>query len=315
MSPKLPIVYNNLMHVSVLVINYDGQEDTLDCLKLLQKIKHPNFTFSVIVFDNGSKEPFVPQTRFQPENTTVLRSDANLGFTNGNNSAYKYAVEHDNPDYILLLNNDTVVDPNFLVELLACATQNEKVGLVTPKIYFYPGREYHQDSYTKAEKGKVLWYAGGSIDWKNLDAFHRGVDELDRGQFDNQATSDFGTGCTILIPKTVIDQVGFFAEDYFVYLEDVDLCQRMQLAGYPIYFCPHSVVWHKNAGSSGGAGSPLHQYYQTRNRLYFFIRYGSWRTKLTTISFAFRLLMSGSNYERKGVIDWLIGAMGKQAVM
>lgn len=304
-----------MLHVSILIIDYDGQVDTRECLQSLQHIVHEDFTFSVIVVDNGSKEPFEALPKDQPPNTHILRSDANLGFTSGNNLGYEYAKEHYQPDYVLLLNNDTLVEPHFLERLLQCAKQNEKIGILTPKIYFAAGREFHQKSYTKAELGHVLWYAGGSIDWRNLDAFHRGVDEVDRGQYDSQKQSEFATGCAVLIPKQVIEKIGFFEPAYFLYLEDVDLSTRAQLAGYPIYFCPEAVVWHKNAGSSGGSGSTLHQYYQTRNRLYFFFKYGSLRIKLTTVGFAFRLLVMGTSTQKSAVIDWLTGQMGKRPLL
>ncbi len=303
-----------MTHVSILIVDYNGQEDTRECLRSLQKITHPDFSFSVIVVDNGSKEPFTVDEKDRPDNTVVLRSDSNLGFTSGNNLGYQYAVEHFHPDYILLLNNDTLVAPDFLEHLLTCSQSHEKLGLVTPKIYFVQNREYHEQSYTVKERGHVFWYAGGSIDWRNLDAFHRGVNEVDQGHFDEQTESDFATGCAVLIPSEVIEKIGLFEEEYFLYLEDVDLSMRAKLAGYPIYFCPPATLWHKNAGSSGGAGSSLQQYYQTRNRLYFFFKYGPLRIKLTTIRFALRLLLNGTSIEQKGVIDWAISRMGKQPI-
>src|SRR5260221_13375042 len=188
-----------MTHVSILIVDYNGQADTRECLKSLKVISHTNFSFSVIVVDNGSKESLDIPESAQPPKTHILRSDSNLGFTEGNNLGYQYAKEHYQPDYILLLNNDTVVEPHFIEHLLECAKKNEKIGLVAPKIYFFPNREFHHDSYQKSERGHVFWYAGGSIDWRNLDAFHRGVNELDRGQFDHQKESDFATGCAVLI--------------------------------------------------------------------------------------------------------------------
>ena len=170
-------------------------------------------------------------------------------------------------------------------------------------------------SYHAQDKGNVLWYAGGSIDWQNLAAFHRGVDELDRGHFDTQQESDFATGCSVLIRREVLEKTGLLDERYFLYLEDVDLSVKAKQAGYQIGFCPQSRVWHKNAGSSGGAGSPLHQYYQTRNRLLFALRYGSWRIRITATLFAIRLFMNGSQAERIAVTDLVTGQLGKRVVI
>src|SRR5579859_855902 len=260
-------------HVAILIVHYNAEVETRACLQSLRKIRKTNLTVSIVVVDNGSKEPLQISEKEQPPKTTILRSDSNLGFTDGNNLALKFALEHGSPDYVLLLNNDTTVAPDFLEELVKSAETNPRAGIITPKIFFSPSKEFHHESYTSDQRGKVFWYAGGSIDWPHFDAFHRGVDEVDRGHFDAQKDSEFATGCCALIPKKIIDKVGFFDSRYFLYLEDVDLSLRVLLAGYKIVFCPTAQIWHENAGSSGGSGSTLHQYYQTRNRLFFFSKY------------------------------------------
>jgi GT2 family glycosyltransferase len=304
-----------MAHVSVVIVHYNSEKETRDCLASLKQIQKDDLSLSVVVVDNGSKEQLVIGEDNMPKKTTILRSDANLGFTSGNNLGISHAVKNDNPDYILLLNNDTTVDPSFLIELVQASQAREKLGVMVPKIYFSPEREFHKESYTPDQIGKVLWYAGGSLDWRNLDAFHRGVDEFDRGHFNHQSESDFATGCCILIPREVLEKVGMFDDKYFLYLEDVDLSIRIQKAGYPIYFCPSAVIWHKNAGSSGGSGSALHQYYQTRNRLYFYWKYGQFRTQFTAAKYAARLLKSGTSIEKRAVLDWVMGRMGKQAIL
>jgi GT2 family glycosyltransferase len=304
-----------MKHVAIVLVNYNSEKETRACLESLRKIKTLDFTFSIVVVDNGSKEPLNLSHEVLPKNTTVVRSDSNLGFTSGNNLGIEHEWKQETPDYVLLLNNDTTVAEDFLIQLIACAEKDEKAGVVTPKIYFSPDREFHSQSYTQDEHGKVLWYAGGSIDWRNLDAFHRGVDELDRQHFDAQTESDFATGCCMLIPRAVIERVGRFDKKYFLYLEDVDLSLRIRQAGFKLIFCPQSVIWHKNAGSSGGSGSALHQYYQTRNRFFFFFKYGKWKLRLFILRFALHLLSSGTAIEKRATIDWLFGRMGKQPVL
>lgn len=318
-----------MLHVSIILVHYSGEADTIECLRSLQKLKHPHFTVSVMVVDNGSKETLVVNKADLPKRTTILRSDSNLGFTDGNNLGINESIENDHPDYILLLNNDTIVDPNFLHLLLKMAEKNTDVGMVSPLIYFYPGREFHKGAYTADEQGHVIWYAGGSIDWANLDAFHRGVDEVDRHQFSKQATSDFATGCCVLIPKKVFDHVGLLDPKYFLYLEDVDWSVRIRHAGYKLFFCPEAKVWHKNAGSTGGSGSGLQQYYQTRNRLFFFAKYahlkpvvGAFGSGVAVIhyllliwKFAIIKIISGTDAERRGALDWFIGRMGKEKIV
>jgi GT2 family glycosyltransferase len=316
-------------HVAIVIVNYNGEADTRECLLSLKKSHKKDFTTSITIVDNGSKDPLHLPEDFLPAQTEIVRSASNLGFTSGNNLGIRYACEHYDPDYILLLNNDTVVDPDFLIHLVECAEQNPKVGMVTPKIYFAPGREFHADSYTPEQKGKVFWYAGGSIDWPNLDAFHRGVDELDHEHFDQQKESDFATGCCVLIPRKVLDRIGLFDARYFLYLEDVDLSIRIRQAGYILAFCPLSKIWHINAGSSGGAGSALHQYYQTRNRLFFFLRYNGVRYRVKGFSglmtfaraqwnvlrYGFHLILHGNNIERRATLDCFFFRMGKQTIL
>jgi GT2 family glycosyltransferase len=300
--------------VAIITVHYNGEEDTKNCLRSLKNIDTTNLDVSITVLDNGSKQMLEVPTTQMPPNTTILRSDSNLGFTSGNNLAIRNICEHQTPDYILLLNNDTVVDPQFLRQLVECAEKNENVGIVTPLIYFAPGHEFHKGSYAENQKGKVIWYGGGSIDWKNLDAFHRGVDEVDRNQFATEQEVDFATGCCALIPRKILDKVGMFDERYFLYLEDVDLSIRIHEAGYRLLICPESHIWHVNAGSSGGAGSSVSQYYQSRNRLFFFLKYGSWRIRLSVIKFVLKTLFSGTDTQRKGSFDWMMGRMGKQPI-
>ncbi len=303
-------------HLSIVIVHYNSEPETEDCLKSLALLADPKgFKYSVIVVDNASREQYQLPPKLADKGFEVLRSESNLGFTGGNNLGIRYALQKHNSDYLVLLNSDTTVDPDFLNHLYHCSQTHSRMGIISPKIYFSPGREYHHQSYKPAERGRVLWYAGGSIDWPNIVAYHRGVDEVDRGHFDEQETSDFATGCCLLLRREVIETVGLLDERFFLYLEDVDWSVRIQEVGYEIGFCPKSKVWHKNAGSTGGAGSELQQYYQTRNRLLFGLKHGSWRNRLTTISFLIRLLMNGSRPEKIAVTDLLMGQLGKRVVI
>lgn len=302
-------------HISLVIVHYNTEAETLACLRSLNQVETRGFRLQIVVWDNASKEPLVLPPSLQTDRIELLRSESNLGFTGGNNQAIKHAISAYNSDYVVLLNSDTIVAPDFLQHLYDQSKRQPQWGFVAPKIYFAPGYEYHQQSYLAKDKGHVLWYAGGSIDWRNLSAFHRGTDELDQGQFDQQTTSDFATGCCILIPRRILETVGLLDERYFLYLEDVDWSLRVLAAGYQIGFCPESHVWHKNAGSSGGAGSAVHQYYQTRNRLVLFWRYSSLRTKATIARFAWQLLTHGVPPERQAVINWLTGQLGKRTVI
>lgn len=303
------------LDVSLVIVNHSGGQLTTACLDSLLNIKAIDGAVHVIVVDNGSSRNYLLPKRFTTTkvfDVTVLHSESNLGFTGGNNMGIHAAIERHNSDFVLLLNNDTTVEPSFLQKLLACAEAQPAAGIICPKIYFAKGREFFPNSYARAEKGKIIWYAGGSIDWANLDCHHRGVDELDCGQFAHQHTSDFATGCCALIRRETLEKIGYLDKRFFLYYEDADWSQKIIRTSYQIGYCDQAVIWHYNAGSSQGAGSHVHQYYQTRNRLVFFWRYGSSRVRLTVAHLAWRLLLVGGRLQKLAVWHFLTGKGGKQ---
>lgn len=299
-------------HISIIIVNYDSEELTKACIKSLDSID-TTVKVEVVVVDNGSQNPFVaPKKTKLP--VTVLRSESNQGFTGGNNVGIHHAIERSNSDYVLLLNNDTQVSKDFLQKMYDWLLKRPEYGMVCPKIYFSKDREFHQQSYTPDQKGKVLWYAGGSIDWQHMTAFHRGVDEVDRNQFANQTDSDFCTGCCVLIKREVLEKIGFLDADYFLYFEDVDLSMKARSFSYKIGYTDDAHIWHENAGSSNGPGSVLHLYYQTRNRLLFFWRYGDLQVKRVILKLLTRYL-NASATERKAALHFVLNQYGKQPIL
>lgn len=301
--------------IALILVHYNTPKETRECLESLFKIQSKGFKHHIIIVDNGSQESLVLPKSLQRDGVEVIRSESNLGFTGGNNLGITFAREKYEPDFFLLLNTDTVVDPEFLNILYKRAEKEGKTGLVSPKIYFMPGYEFHQRSYRKTHLGKVLWYAGGSIDWPNLTSVHHGVDEIDRGQFDTETNSTFATGCCVLIPRVVIETVGLLDKRYFLYFEDTDYSLRCLEAGLSLWFEPEAKVWHKNAGSSGGAGSPTSQYYQTRNKLLISMIHASLKIKITALRVAFQSLFSNNTYERKAALDFFLQRYGKQPII
>jgi len=303
------------LDVSIVIVNHSGDQLTTDCLDSLMAAKSFGGLLHVLVVDNGSPKNYQLPKRFvnnRSIDVSLMRSESNLGFTGGNNMGIHAAIERYNSDFVLLLNNDTTVEPYFLFHLLECARLQPSAGLICPKIYFAKGHEFYPDSYSRTQRGKVLWYAGGSIDWRNLDTFHRGVDEVDVGQFADQQTSDFATGCCLLIRREVLEKIGFLDKKMYLYYEDADWSQKARPFGYTIGYCDKSIIWHINAGSSNGPGSLMQTYYQTRNRLVFFWRYGSNRARVTVLRLSARLLQSGTKTERLAVWHFLTGKRGKQ---
>ena len=295
-------------HVFVIILNWNGASDTCACLASLEKSKVKSQKSKVIVVDNGSIDDSVATIRKNFPNVEVIETGKNLGFAGGNNIGIRRALE-DGADFVWLLNNDTFVDTNALVSLVD-AFKGDNVGVAGSKIYFAPGREYHHERYKEKDRGHVLWYAGGIIDWNNMYASHRGVDEVDKGQYGDVEETPFVTGCSMMVKKEVFEKIGLLDEKFFAYLEDLDFCLRARRAGYKFLYVPQSVIWHKNAGSSG-VGSDTHQYYMTRNRLLVGFRYAPMRTKLALAREALRFGLIGQSINRKAVVDALIGRWGK----
>lgn len=297
--------------VFVSILNFNGNSNTLDCIESLIKINTPGFKLTILVIDNGSSEKLNLKSKSLGNiQIKVIRNEKNLGFSGGHNVGIKYALQ-DGADYVVILNNDTYVHENFLKELLKVAEENNENGILSPKIYFAPEFEYHKDRYLKSELGKVFWYAGGEMNWANIIGYHRGVDEVDKGQFNKTEETELATGCCMLIKREIIDKVGMFDNKYFLYYEDADLCLRAKNKSFKIIFVPKSVIWHKNAESAGGSGSLLQEYYITRNRLIFGFRFAPIRSKLALFRESLYLLFKGRKWQKRGVRDFYLRNFGR----
>ena len=300
----------------MIIIHFNDKKTTLNCLNSVVKLrKPPGIKFNVVVVDNGSQQPFTLPEKLRGEKFELIRSDANLGFTGGNNMGIHHAIELYNSQFIWLANNDTTFDSRCLEELLKASLAHTDWGMISPKIYFSPGREFHKQSYSAQERGRVIWFAGGVIDWRHLTAFHRGVDELDRGQFDGQTETDFCTGCGVFVRREVLEKIGYLDKRYFLYFEDVDWSLRALDSGYKLAFWPKAVMWHENAGSSGGSGSNLQLYYQERNRSLLAWLHGDYQAKLIAVRLQFKALFSGQKNRQRAVFDFYRRQFGKQVII
>ena len=302
MKKNVPTVYT-------VIVNWNGKKDTDVCLASLARADTRNVKFHVLVVDNGSSDDSVQYLQKKYPWVTVLPTGANLGFTGGNNVGIKYALSH-GADFIWLLNNDTFVDKAVLS--MVDQFDDPKVGICGSKIYFAPRHEFHADRYTENERGRVFWYAGGLVDWQNMYASHRGVDEVDHGQYDKTIETPFITGCSMMIRRRVFERVGLLDDRYYLYLEDLDFCLRARQAGFTLLYVPTSVLWHINAGSSARPGNPLHEYYITRNRLLLGFRYAPARTRFALFRESVRFAFQGTPVRRKAVTDALLGRYGNR---
>lgn len=301
---KLPSVY-------IIILNWNRLGDTLDCLKSIEEISNSGFDLHVLVVDNGSTDGSVKSLKkYKSERFifSMIENGENLGFAAGNNNGIKYAIG-EGADFLLVLNNDTLVDENLVKEFLNAAKKNPEVGIFTPKIYFAKGFEFKKN-YKKGDLGKVIWSAGGNIDWNNVYATNAHVDEVDNKILDKDTKSDFATGAAMFLRASVVKKYGDFDERYFMYFEDVDLCERYKREGGKVMYISKCRLWHKVAQSSG-IGSDLNDYFITRNRLLFGMGYAPLRTKMALYKESVKFLMGGRVWQKKGVIDFYTANFGK----
>lgn len=254
--------------VMIIVLNWNGLADTLECLESLAHLDYP--AYEVVVVDNGSTDGSVEAIRVRFPRVTLIETGENLGFAGGNNVGLRYALKL-GADYALLLNNDTVVAPDFLRLLVQTAEADPAAGIAGPTIYYY-------------DQPRVIWSAGGAIDWQRGQTWMMDVNERDVGQFGQEPRQvDFVTGCALLVKRAVLERGGLLDERFFVYYEETEWCVRTRRAGFKIVHVPPAHIWHK-ISPAAQADSPLIHYYMTRNRLLFLRVIGvGWKVWLHTL--------------------------------
>ena len=284
--------------VVIIVLNWNGWENSIECLESVYKIDYPNY--DLILVDNASNDDSIEKIRgycggkikvesnyveYTDQNKPItvkeidyneimqieleenngsnheksllfIKNDKNYGFAEGNNIAVRFAMEKINPEYLLLLNNDTVVDTKFLNELINVATKSEKIGFIGPKIYYY----------TPDEISNIVNFAGGYLNKNTFQPHPQGGDQLDKGQFETEKKVDYVEGSCLLVKNDLINEIGLLDPEYFTYWEEMDWCIRGQKAGYDSLYAPKAVIWHKGRASDLSANSI---YYMIKNRFLF----------------------------------------------
>jgi GT2 family glycosyltransferase len=318
--------------VAIIVLNWNGWEDTVECLESVYQIEYPHY--HVLVSDNASQDDSInrikkyaqgfltvesrmveysslnkPVEVFEfsqgeylnpefkdsnpefestfksipsPKKLILLKNEKNYGYAQGNNLAMNFAMENLGCDYILVLNNDTVVHKDLLMEMVNAAEKDDKIGAVTPKVYYY---DYNGQKNVISHAGeKFNLYLGRGRRFCK--------DQVDRGQCDESHAVDTIEGCSILLKTGVLEKVGLFDPLYFAYWEDTDLCFRIRQNGYQLLYIPQARIWHKVGVSWDSYFSYFVIYhYLVRNRLIFMRRFASPLQKITfTIFFIFYVL-------------------------
>ncbi|HOX96120.1 MAG TPA: glycosyltransferase family 2 protein [Candidatus Woesebacteria bacterium] len=295
------------MKIGFITVSFHSIQDTLDVVKQLEKNTLPlGVSSTVYVVDNDCSVDLREKLSKYPQ-AVYVESPGNVGFAAGNNLGFKKALL-DETDIIVMINNDTVVPEDLILKILASPISDKNVGAVGGLIYFAKGFEF-EDKYQKDELGQVIWYAGGQYDWDNVYANHLGVNEVDKGQFDGQREVDFITGCLFIVRSEILKKVGLFDERYCLYFEDSDLGMRIKKAGYKLVVDSNIKLWHKVAQSSG-IGSPLNDYFLTRNRLLFGMDYARPRTKIALLREAVKKLFIGTKAQKQAVRDFFVGKLG-----
>jgi len=261
----------NAPKISIITVNYNGEEVTCDMLESLRFVTYPNI--EVIVVDNAStRDCKIIEERF-PE-VKLIRSGKNLGFAGGNNLGIKEATG----DYILMLNNDTIVPPSFLEPMVETFLKNKNIGIVSPKIIFY-----YSDG--------LVQYAGtGKISKFTCRGATNGYMQKDEGQFNFEAPTELAHGACMMISRSAIDKVGLLDETYFMFYEEYDYCERVKQAGFGIFYSGKSYILHKQSVTVG-KNSPMKSYYMFRSRIYFSRKNFTGIYKMLSVLYTFTVAM------------------------
>ncbi len=244
----------------IILVNWNGRDVTLDCLRSLAHVGYPRF--KILVVDNASSDGSVESVRAEFPHVEILPLPENRRFAGGNNAGIRYALDR-GADLLLLLNNDTTVEGAFLDHLVNVFQTEPAAGMVAPKIYYH-------------DQPETIWYAGGRISFWTGTMRHIGIREQDHGQHDSTADTGYATGCCVLTGRNVVERIGLLDESYFMYGEDADWSLRARQAGYRVIYEPKSRVWHKISASAGGHLSRFKMTHKYLSGFRFFARYASW---------------------------------------
>jgi len=248
--------------VSILLVNFNNNHFTIDCLKSLMKLNYQNF--EVIITDNGSTQSNYLKLKKEIKqftsklNIKLIRSNIKLYFAGGTNKA----IKESNGEYICLLNNDTEVEPNFLEIIINYMEKNEEIGMLCPKIVYFTKPNY-------------LWYAGAYLNPRSIYfSYHIGMGQKDNEQYDQIKETSYVAGTALFTKREVIEKIGLLDEIFFMYTEEVDWNYRAKQIGYKLIYFPETVVYHKvnpitKETRLGYRENPFQVYLYTRNKIIF----------------------------------------------
>ena len=255
---------------NIIIVNWNGKKYLKDCLDAVFNQKYENF--EVILVDNGSEDDSVEFVIKNYPETKIIKLKENTGYARGNNYGIEEALKDKNNSYIVLLNNDTIIDKNWLIELIKTAESDEKIGMAGSKALFKDGKV--QTIGLSLEKN-IHGYKEGGISI--------GYNE-DGSRFNKEIEIFTPSGVSALYKREVIEKIGLFDENYFCYAEDLDLGIRARLVGYKCIYNPKSKLIHLHS-KTAGFGSPFKAFYTKRNAYFIAFKYF---TPYYLITFPFR---------------------------
>lgn len=255
-----PLVY-------IIIVNWNGEDVIVDCLKSLSKINYNNY--KILIVDNNSSDNSIVAITENSKNVNILELDKNYGFADGNNKGVE-SILTEEPEYLIFLNNDTEVDPNFIEPLITRIGDDTNVGQTVPKIMY-------------SNRRNTIWYAGGKVNlWKGQ-IKHIGIRQTDSDVFVTPQETDYATGCCFAIRTKDYIGIGGFDSSYPMYCEDVDLSIRIRSQGKKVVFVPGSKIYHKVSTSIGGEYSFRKFLKQTKGYRIVFWRYTNVIQKITVL--------------------------------
>jgi GT2 family glycosyltransferase len=294
--------------VAVVVLNWNGLADTLACVASLKRVAWPGL--EIIVVDNGSAASPLAALREREggEAIDVVELPRNLGYAGGNNVGIRRALAG-GADFVWVLNNDTVVDPAALSEMVAAAERHPRAGVIGAKVL-------------RADDPSRLWLAWGVVTWRQSLIGLVGEDAVDDGSYDVEREVPWLPGTSLLLRRPALEEVGAFDAEFFAYHEDVDWAARAAACGWTSLYCGRARIWHAIHGSSGGASNygGFRKYLSARNSILYARRHGRPHQQLAmafwilaTLPFVF--LRRAASGETAGVTikvrGWLDGLRGR----
>jgi hypothetical protein len=239
------------LRLGIIVVNYNGRAYVGDCLRALRASRRRPDT--IVCVDQASNDGSADFIAKEFPEVTLLRSSTNTGFTGGVNLGAEYCLAQQH-EAVVLLNPDTVVDPDFLGRLVSAAGRHPK-SILAPAI-----RLFNPPHASGTYAGTVRWWCGKV-------AVPARIQSIDDAGADQRITT--ASGCCLFIPAQALRDIGLLDESYFLYFEDADFLERAASSGYEVWYVPSAVVLHKESSATGGRQSPLAMYYFIRNRHYF----------------------------------------------